>query len=101
MTLDEFFAVLETTPRDWNIRYGDVKIRRNMGTFLRQCPIIAVAAFCERGGSSWMYRDAIRWKDAARALGLQAKDARKIVNAADGHGRLRQRLLAACKVGEG
>ena len=42
------------------------------------------------------YGNPSRWKEAAREIGLKMNDARKIVSAADGRGRLRRRLLAAC-----
>jgi hypothetical protein len=92
MTIDEFFAALEKSPRDWRMdRRG---VRRD-GAFTLQCPLTAVAGFGERGGF-WKYGDPRWWRDAARCLGLRMADAEKIVSAADGHGRLRSRLLQAC-----
>ena len=93
MTIEEFFAALEKTPRDWRGNHA-VPIRRD-GRFICQCPLTAVARFGEREGF-WTYAGPVCWAHAARALGLSMKDARKIVSAADGHGRLRKRLLAAC-----
>ena len=69
-------------------------IRRD-GRFICQCPLTAVAGFGEREGF-WTYGNPSRWKEAAREIGLKMNDARKIVSAADGRGRLRRRLLAAC-----
>jgi hypothetical protein len=97
MTIDEFFAALEKTPRDWGIDWGLAKrtaVRRR-GTFCYQCPLTAVAGFGDREGF-WTYSDPRWWPDAARELGLRMKDARRIVAAADGCGSLRERLLAAC-----
>jgi hypothetical protein len=97
MTIEEFFAALEKTPRDWRIAWGRVAkttVRRD-GKFVPQCPLTAVAGFGEREGF-WTYGDPRHWQHAARELGLRKKDARKIVNAADGRGSLRERMLAAC-----
>jgi hypothetical protein len=94
MTIEEFFAALETTPRDWESAEGVGAIRRD-GKFVRQCPLTAVAGFGEREGF-WTYGDPGCWRDAARCLGLRMTSARRIVNAADGRGSLRERLLAAC-----
>ncbi len=91
MTIDEFFAELEKTPRDW---LGKFAIRR-YGAYCLQCPLTAVAGFGERK-DFWPYGDTSCWAEAARHLGLRMKDARKIVNAADGSGSLRERLLVAC-----
>jgi hypothetical protein len=93
MTLDEFFAALEKTPRDW---FGAPSVRRR-GAFVAQCPITAVAGFGERE-DFWKYGDPGCWADAARHLGLRIRDARKIVSAADLRGSLRKRLLAACGI---
>ena len=100
MTIEEFFAALEKTPRDWGIDwrldgFRPVKGVRRDAAFSVQCPLTAVAGFDEREGF-WTYGDPACWPDAARYLGLRMKDARKIVNAADGRGSLRLRLLAAC-----
>ena len=95
MTIEEFFAALEKTPRDWEIEPDlDGSIRRD-GAFCRQCPLTAVAGFGERKGF-WEYGDPSTWVEAADYLGLRSGDARKIINAADGRGSLRERLLAAC-----
>jgi hypothetical protein len=97
MTIDEFFAALEKTPRDWGLGWGLINrtaVRRD-GKFCGQCPLTAVAGFGERMGF-WTYADTVWWTDAARVLGLRMKDAKKIVHAADGRGSLRDRLLAAC-----
>ncbi len=91
MTIDEFFAALEKTPRDW-LNSGAV---RRCGKFCPQCPLTAVAGFGEREGF-WTYGDTGMWHYAAQVLGLRMRDARKIVNAADGRGSLRERLLIAC-----
>jgi hypothetical protein len=91
MTLEEFFAALEKTPRDWEL---DHTIRRK-ATFATQCPLTAVAGFGERNGF-WTYAGPLYWNDATQLLGLAMKDARKIANAADGQGSLRKRLLTAC-----
>lgn len=98
MTLEEFFAALEKTPRDWAPRdaFDRIAVRR-CGTFCVQCPLTAVAGFGERLGF-WTYADPGHWIDAARVLGLRPSVARRIINAADGRGRLRDRLLAACGV---
>ena len=98
MTLDEFFAALEKTPRDWGLCWGPVAqtaVRRD-GKFCRQCPLTAVAGFGERE-DYWKYGDPVVWRDAARELRLPTKDAQKIVSAADGsRGSMRKRLFAAC-----
>src|SRR5258708_37736339 len=96
MTLDQFFALLEKTPRDWR-RQGGIdghRIRRD-GLFCVQCPLTAVAGFGERKGF-WTYGDPSYWCAAAKEIGLRQKSAEKILSAADGRGHLRRRLLAAC-----
>ncbi len=92
MTIDEFLSALEKTPRDWKGAYYPV---RRDGRFVQQCPLTAVAGFGEREGF-WTYSDPGMWRYAAQVLGLRMRDARKIVNAADGRGSLRERLLIAC-----
>lgn len=92
MHIEEFFAALEKTPRDWMDDRGAI---RRQGAFCEQCPLTAVAGFGERE-SFWTYAHAGYWKSAAREIRLPAKDALKIVSAADGRGHLRKRLLAAC-----
>lgn len=91
MTLDEFFAALEKTPRDWQFR-GDGEQIRCFGELGLECPITSIENGKYSPGS---------WRDAARSIGLRLDSARKIVNAADSpRGSLRKRLLQTCGLEE-
>lgn len=84
MTLDEFIAELENTPRTWRLNGG--AIRSGLC-----CPIT---------GTERRRLSSDNWRRIGLALHLDFGTVRKIVHAADndpGHDRaLRARLLAAC-----
>ena len=95
MTLDEFIAALEKTPRDWQYGYTSRSLRYGYTSqFLRRgpmccCPITSLA------GNTCAY-----WRDVSVTLGLDRDLSERIAAAADddrGHDPvLRERLLKAC-----
>jgi hypothetical protein len=91
MTLDQFIAELEKTPRKWRFSNG-MSLRLDVGQG-SCCPV-----------TSMLGLHCSRWQSAAHDLGLELEDARAIARAADrepGHDpALRSRLLAACGIKE-
>ena len=94
MTLDQFIAELEKTPRDWRVD--------SIGTLTRlhgnHCPISAVAYARGCNNHNMLLPHA-----AAAELGLTEMRASRVIRAADRPRKsaLRSRLLAACGIKEG
>jgi hypothetical protein len=89
MTLEQFLAALEKTPRKW--KQVGFMLRCVNKSHYQCCPIVSVA------GGDFVNSE---YKKAANALGLGIRLANKIANAADAVGpydpKLRKRLLKAC-----
>jgi len=101
MSLDEFFAALRRTPRDWIVTANGL-LRRN-GDQHAEDPITAVGHLLglrKPSGDHFLVLNAAR--DVAPALGLSRDDALEIASASDDvlgdfeRDLLRSRLLAAC-----
>jgi hypothetical protein len=91
VTLDEFLAALEKTPRDWII-CEDGAIRRFVNMKWQECPITSIKQ-----------RPCSEWRTIGEALGLRLLVVDAIASAADsyehstlGLHELRQRILKAC-----
>lgn len=102
MTLSEFFGALKKLNLRWALgTSGCVRIasptNHPASEFQGNCPIQAVAGRFKNFSNNNMSAF-----DDARYLGLNAKDARRIMNAADGNKRIKIRpdLLRACKLKE-
>lgn len=96
MTLDEFFTLLEKTPRDWFLE-GDESIRRIDDTYDNACcPLTA----CDPDGP----RSCGFYRSTADKVGMEFDLACQIAAAADNtntkYEDLRARLLAACGLTE-
>jgi len=92
MTLDEFFAKLEQTPREWELETSECDPKRKWIALGPHCPLSFVAG-----------TEPLRVNLAALALDLDLRDALAIADAADnvnvrqpGFGKMRRRLLKAC-----
>ena len=89
MTLDEFIAALEKTPRDWYVE-SDGSIRTRTMT----CPVCAVS---NKVAGTRLF---LLWNSAAFAMGLGYEVAFAVAHAADDDRdhdpELRARLLKAC-----
>ena len=88
--VDDFFERLTGTPRDWEVM-KDGRIRRLNG-LTTDCPISAVTGDPKDFGFPIA---------AARGIGMDHKDARRVFEAADGlDTHYRARLLEACGIEE-
>ena len=91
MTLDQFIAELEKTPRDWRVVWG-AAIRRVRPNY-NCCPITSLY---DQASASW--------PSCFLRLGLSLENAKAIMDAADNYRKhdpaLRSRLLAACGIKE-
>lgn len=93
MTLEQFYAKLAETPRDWKITaFGRIR-RYPDGGDDSQCPLSAI----RNSGQD-------TWDDVAMELHLPLKTAAAIVTAADtrmlAYSDIRRRLLNACGLTE-
>ena len=95
MTLDEFFAELERTPRNWKLINERIRLRDEKRMYCPACPICAVG-----NSLKGEYIASTSHFKVARIIGLDMVICDQIAFASDGYfpsvKELRARLLKAC-----